>query len=99
MLNLMQTAPDGMDEDYGTGMKSQIASEEALDELLSRPGTALVEAVKQLRSPLVVFGASGKMGPSLCVLAQRAAAAAQTRLRVIAISRFTDPRTRSWLED
>jgi nucleoside-diphosphate-sugar epimerase len=75
-----------------------IDSTEALDELLSRPTAALVSAIQSLRSPLLVFGASGKMGPSLCVQARRAATAAQVDLRIVAISRFSDPRTRPWLE-
>ena len=75
-----------------------IRSEEDLDELLSRPGAALREAIRQLHSPLVVLGASGKMGPSLCWLAKRAADAVNHSLRIIAVSRFSDAKNRAWLE-
>jgi nucleoside-diphosphate-sugar epimerase len=79
-------------------LPDKIDSEEALDELLTRPGKRLTEAIKELSSPLVVLGASGKMGPSLCVLAQHAAAAAGHPLRVVAVSRFSSAPARTWLE-
>ena len=47
---------------------------------------------------LVILGAGGKMGPSLAVLAQRAATAAGKPLQVVAVSRFTDTTARDWLE-
>lgn len=79
-------------------LPTSIRSEDELDELLSRPTDRLIQAIKQLRSPLVVLGASGKMGPSLCLLALRAAQAAGHELSVIAVSRFSDQRARQWLE-
>lgn len=39
------------------------------------------------------------MGPSLCVLAKRAADAAGHDLEVVAVSRFSDPDARAWLDD
>ncbi|HVU14032.1 MAG TPA: NAD(P)-dependent oxidoreductase, partial [Phototrophicaceae bacterium] len=68
------------------------------DEVLTRPQPALIEFVKTLTSPLVILGASGKMGPTLAVLARRAAEAAGHKLDVIAVSRFSDARSRDWLE-
>lgn len=76
-----------------------IQSEDALLELLTRPSTQLVEFVKTLPSPLLVLGAGGKMGPTLCVLARRAAEQAGRRLDIIAVSRFTDAKARQWLEE
>ena len=75
-----------------------IQSEDALLELLTRPSTPLVEFVKTLSGPLLVLGAGGKMGPTLCVLAKRAAEQAVHPLPVVAVSRFTDTKTRQWLE-
>jgi nucleoside-diphosphate-sugar epimerase len=46
----------------------------------------------------MLLGAGGKMGPSLAVLARRAAEAAGYPLEVIAASRFSNPQTRAWLE-
>lgn len=77
---------------------SRLADEAALDDWMTRPSDALSAFVASLRGPLVVLGAGGKMGPSLCVLARRAAEAAGRDLDVVAISRFSDPAAREWLE-
>ncbi len=74
-----------------------IGSEEELDELMTRPSAALTAFVATLRSPLVVLGASGKMGPSLAAMAKRAAEQAGVALDVIAVARFSDPAARAWL--
>jgi nucleoside-diphosphate-sugar epimerase len=76
-----------------------IATEGALDELLTRPGAELVRFIKSVRSPLVILGAGGKMGPTLAVLARRAAEAAGHKLDVIAVSRFSNETARRWLEE
>lgn len=75
-----------------------LPDEAALDDWMSRPSDALVSFISTLRGPLVVLGAGGKMGPSLCVLARRAAEAAGVALDVVAVSRFSDPAVRAWLE-
>ena len=72
--------------------------EQALDELLTRPSRKLCESITEISSPLIVLGAGGKMGPSLCVLAKRAAEQAGTPLEVVAASRFSDESKRAWLE-
>lgn len=76
-----------------------IENEETLDELLTRPRPALVQFMASVRSPLVILGAGGKMGPSLALLACRAAEAARHPLEIIAVSRFSDPIARRWLDD
>jgi len=75
----------------------EIDSESQLDELLTRPSPALVEFISSVSSPLVILGAGGKMGPTLAVLAKRAADAAHHPLDVIAVSRFGDHSLRNWL--
>jgi nucleoside-diphosphate-sugar epimerase len=82
-----------------TVFPDRITTEEELDDFLTRPRGPLLEAIRHVQSPLVVLGASGKMGPSLCVLARRAAEAARHPLRVVAVSRFSDRRSRDWLEN
>jgi dTDP-4-dehydrorhamnose reductase len=72
---------------------------EALEDILTQPSAALVEFIHTLESPLVVLGAGGKMGPTLAVLARRAAQAAGRSLEVIAASRFADQGKRVWLEE
>jgi nucleoside-diphosphate-sugar epimerase len=78
---------------------SNIETESALDELLTCPGPALVEFIKTIRTPLLLLGAGGKMGPTLAVMAQRAAQQASHRLEILAASRFSDETARRWLED
>ena len=51
-------------------------NEDKLDDLLTQPTDALMEAMKTLPGDIVVIGAGGKMGPSLCVLASKAIARA-----------------------
>ena len=78
---------------------AQVADEQALDELLTRPRPELVEYIKTLSGPLLVLGAGGKMGPSLAVLARRAALEAGHKLEIIAASRFSEATTSEWLKD
>lgn len=66
-------------------------SEATLDEYLSRPTQATIEAMTKLDDDLLVLGAGGKMGFDLCHLASRSLVAAGNRRRVIAVSRFRDP--------
>jgi nucleoside-diphosphate-sugar epimerase len=76
----------------------RIESEEQLDDVLTRPGAALADFIKSVPSPLLLLGAGGKMGPTLAMLARRAAEAAKHPLEVVAVSRFSDARAREWLE-
>ncbi len=76
-----------------------IESEVQLDELLSTPSAALVEVVGSLVDPLIILGAGGKMGPSLALLARRAAQQAKSQIRIIAVSRFSDAEARAELEE
>lgn len=76
-----------------------IEREEELDEMLSSPREVLVEAIREVRSPLVILGAAGKMGPTLALLAMRAAERAGHALRIIAVSRFSDAARRAWFEE
>ncbi len=66
-----------------------IRDEEDLDERLSRPTAALVEAMGRLDGDVAVLGAGGKMGPSLARMAKRASGEAGVDREVIAVSRFS----------
>lgn len=79
-------------------LPERIRSEDELDELLTSPRPELVASIRKVGGPLVVLGAGGKMGPTLAVLARRAAERAGHALEVIAVSRFTDEVPRRWLE-
>lgn len=76
-----------------------IRTESELEDVLTRPSVSLVEFIKTVSSPLLVLGAGGKMGPTLAVLARRAAEAAEHPLEAVAVSRFRNTASRQWLED
>ena len=59
----------------------------------------LVDFIRTIPSPLVILGSGGKMGPTLSVLARRAADQAGVPLEIVSVSRFSDPNVRRWLED
>lgn len=65
------------------------ATEEALDELLSRPRAATVDALRACPGDVIVLGAGGKMGPTLARMVARAAKDAGSARRVYAVSRFS----------
>lgn len=69
-----------------------------LEATLSEPTPAVVDAMSTVAGDIMVLGAGGKMGPSLCRLAHRSLRAAGNRHRVIAVARFRDGELRSALE-
>lgn len=66
-------------------------TEEKLDAMLATPSPALIEDIKKIKGDIMILGAGGKMGPSMCLLAKNAIKAAGIEKRVIAVSRFSDP--------
>lgn len=76
-----------------------LLTEDQLDERMTRPRPVLVDSIRSIQSPLVILGAGGKMGPSLAVLARRAADEACVPLEIVSVSRFSNPAARTWLED
>jgi nucleoside-diphosphate-sugar epimerase len=76
-----------------------ITSETMLESALTQPSEKLINFITRVRSPLVVLGAGGKMGPTLAILAKNAAEKAGHKLEVIAVSRFSDANARSSLEE
>ncbi len=78
-------------------MTIAIRTIEDLEEQLSRPTPADVKAMAELQGDLLILGAGGKMGPSLALLARRAASQAQLKTRIVAVSRFQDDAMRTQL--
>ncbi|MGW1108959.1 NAD-dependent epimerase/dehydratase family protein [Streptomyces sp. NPDC002540] len=73
--------------------------EAALEERLATPSPALVADLARLEGDLLVLGAGGKMGPSLCKLARRALdAAGRSDVTVYAVSRWSDKSAADALE-
>jgi nucleoside-diphosphate-sugar epimerase len=69
-----------------------------LDDLLSEPSDAAVQALRSSSGDVVVLGAGGKMGPTLARMVRRAMDAAGLGFRVRAVARFSVPGLRSTLE-
>ena len=65
--------------------------ERQLDEILSRPSGELINDLEKLDGDIMVLGAGGKVGPTVCVMLQRAVARCAKPRKVYAVARFTDP--------
>ena len=63
---------------------SIVWTEEKLNEILTMPSKQLVEDIKKIDGDIMVLGAGGKMGPTLCVLAKKACQEAGIEKRIIA---------------
>lgn len=73
-------------------------NEEKLTALLTTPSDTLTEDIKNIKGDIMVLGAGGKMGPTLCLLAKNAAEKAGISKKIIAVSRFGDAAIRAKLE-
>lgn len=74
-------------------------TEEKLNEMLTTPSDALIEDMKKIEGDIMVLGAGGKMGPTLCVLAKNAAKAAGVDKKIYAVSRGSDPIATQLMKD
>jgi len=72
----------------------QIADEDVLEELLSRPSQALNDDLQRLDGDILILGVGGKVGPTLARLAKRATPAK----RIVGVARFSEPDVRKRLE-
>ena len=77
---------------------SPIQNDKDLDEALSRPIDADVEAMGSLEGDILFLGVSGKMGPTMASLAKRASEAAGVKRKIIGAARFSAPGSRESLE-
>ncbi len=76
------------------GWPAAIADEAALEEVMTRPDEALRADLAAVPGDILVLGAAGKMGPTLCRLAKRADPAR----RVVAVARWSEPGLRERME-
>jgi nucleoside-diphosphate-sugar epimerase len=72
----------------------RVADEAQLEEVMTRPDPALVADLAAVPGDLLVLGAAGKMGPTLCRMAKRA----DPSRRVIAVARWSEPGLRDRME-
>lgn len=66
-------------------------NEAYLDEMLSTPSKGLIDDIQKIDGDIMILGAGGKVGPSLCLMAARAIKAAGVNKKLYAVSRFSDP--------
>ncbi len=76
-----------------TRLPERFADVDALEDFMTEPGDALVDALASLDGDIMVIGVGGKMGPTLARMAARAAPGK----RVIGVARFSDPALRERL--
>jgi len=70
-----------------SSLPDAFADDDAVEEVMTRPGPALRADLSRAPGDILVLGAGGKMGPTLARLAKRADPAR----RVVAVARFTEP--------
>ncbi len=75
-------------------LPDRFADEAQLEQFLSTPTRGLVEDFAQLDGDIIVLGVAGKVGPTLAMMAKRAA----PTKRVIGVARFSDPAIKHRLE-
>jgi nucleoside-diphosphate-sugar epimerase len=73
-------------------------TEQELEEALSRPTAADIDALANMEGDLLILGVSGKMGPSLAGLASRASQQTARPKRIYGAARFSDPSVRQRIE-
>ena len=88
---LMRSPDPGRSAARDSDPPDSFPTEADLDEFLTRPRPVLVEFMRTLAGPLVVLGAGGKMGPTLAVLARRAAEVLPASQRAMAGDVADDP--------
>jgi nucleoside-diphosphate-sugar epimerase len=79
----------------------RIADVAQLEELLSRPSEAAIDALQAVPGDIMILGVGGKMGPTLARLARRAATLADgsaSKRKVIGVARFSNPALEQQLE-
>jgi nucleoside-diphosphate-sugar epimerase len=72
-------------------LPDRIKNVDQLEDLLSEPTDAAVDALARLDGDLLILGVAGKMGPTLARMARRASQQAGVHRRIIGVARFTDP--------
>lgn len=84
--------------DHKLTLPTTVQDVEQLEDLLSRPTPAVLNALQTLDSDLVILGVSGKMGPTLARMAVRAIAELGLAYKVYGVARFSQPDSRAPLE-
>lgn len=70
-------------------LPATLRDEAHLEELLSEPSPAAIEAMSKLEGDIIFLGVGGKMGPTLARMGRRAFDAAGLKRRVYGVARFS----------
>lgn len=65
-------------------------NESQLDEFLSRPGEELTDMIGKTDGDIMILGITGKIGPSLALMAARACEKAGVKKKILGVSRHID---------
>jgi nucleoside-diphosphate-sugar epimerase len=76
----------------------KIMNEEQLDEMLSKPTAETIEMFSRIDGDIIFLGISGKIGPSLALMAKRACDAAGVKKRIVGVSLFDSEEQRKKFE-
>jgi len=79
-------------------LPATIQDVDQLEELLSRPTPAALDALRTVDSDIVILGVSGKMGPTLARMAARGLAELGLPYRVYGVARFSQSASRAALD-
>jgi nucleoside-diphosphate-sugar epimerase len=79
-------------------LPAAIRDVEHLEDLLSEPSAAAIEAMRRVDGDILILGVAGKMGPTLARMARRALDAAGASGRVIGVARFSSPGLQTAIE-
>jgi nucleoside-diphosphate-sugar epimerase len=69
-----------------TEFPDKINNDDQLEELLSRPGTELTKMFSRVKGDIMFLGISGKIGPSLAIMARRACESAGVEKRILGVA-------------
>lgn len=83
----------------GKRMDYPQGDEKALDRFLAQPPECALQAVREMRGPVLVLGAGGKMGLHLAMMLRNALDANGMANPVLAVSRFSDAAARARFEE
>ncbi|HOJ40937.1 MAG TPA: NAD-dependent epimerase/dehydratase family protein, partial [bacterium] len=78
-------------------LPERIENEESLEEILSRPGSAVIDTLAQLPGDILILGVAGKIGPSFARLIGRACQATGLKKRITGVARFTNQEVHEYL--
>src|SRR5256885_10101818 len=85
---------EGLPAEFELHLPERFKDVQEVEEAMSRPSTALIDALARVPGDIMVLGVGGKIGPTLARMAKRA----EPGRRVIGVARFSEPGLRERLQ-